>query len=180
MSFVQIFLAVILPILCLTGASILAYYMIKFWREQKTQANSLHWQQIQTEKNRTTVAQRFQAYERLILLCERIAIPNLIMRLRTEGSSANDLRLAMLIAIQQEFEHNVTQQIYVSENLWNIIRIARDNTAEIINVAAEKVEPKAGNDALVSEIFKVLTEQKGVDSLGTAQAAIRQEAALLM
>ncbi|NJN34858.1 MAG: hypothetical protein HC817_12000 [Saprospiraceae bacterium] len=169
-----------MPLLYFTGASFLAYYWVKYWREQKTQANSLLWQQIQSEKNKTTVAQRFQAYERLILLCERIAIPNLIMRLRTEGASANDLRLAMLIAIQQEFEHNVTQQIYVSENLWHILRIARDNTAEIINVASEKLDPKAGNDALVSEIFRVLTEQKGVDSLATAQAAIRQEAALLM
>lgn len=179
MSFIVVFSAIILPLIFIGIASTLAYYWLKYWREQKTQANSLQWQQIQTEKNKITVASRFQAYERLILLCERIALPNLIMRLRTEGTSVNDLRLAMLIAIQQEFEHNVTQQIYVSDNLWNILRIARDNTAEIINLAAEKLDPKANNDALISEIFKILSSQEGGgDSLAKAQAAIRQEAAL--
>ena len=170
---------IVLPILVLSAVGVLSYFIIKFWREQKSQSNSLTWQSIQLEKSKSTMSMRFQACERLILLCERISIPNLIMRLRTEGSSANDLRLAMLIAIQQEFEHNVTQQIYVSENLWNILRIARDNTAEIINIAAEKVEPKADSNALISEIFKILTEQQG-DSLSKAQAAIRQEANALL
>lgn len=170
---------IVLPILVLSAAGVLSYFIIKYWREQKSQTNSLTWQSIQLEKSKSTTPMRFQACERLILLCERISIPNLIMRLRTEGSLANDLRLAMLIAIQQEFEHNVTQQIYVSENLWNILRIARDNTAEIINIAAEKVEPKADSNALISEIFKILTEQQG-DSLLKAQAAIRQEATALL
>ena len=179
MTVFEVMSFIVLPILALSAAAVLSYFIIKFWREQKSQSNSLTWQSMQLEKSKLTMSMRFQACERLILLCERISIPNLIMRLRTEGSSANDLRLAMLIAIQQEFEHNVTQQIYVSENLWNILKIARDNTAEIINIAAEKVELKADSNALISEIFKILTEQQG-DSLSKAQAAIRQEATALL
>jgi hypothetical protein len=179
MNLSEIFAHVVIPILTLTGAGILSYFLLKYWREQKQQANSLQWQQIQVEKQRNTLTLRLQAYERMLLLCERIAIPNLIMRLRTEGATSNDLRLAMLIGIQQEFEHNVTQQIYVSESLWSILRIARDNTAEIINIAAEKADPKANNDALISEIFKILSEQTS-DSLSKAQAAIRQEAASML
>jgi hypothetical protein len=179
MTVLQMFSYVVLPLLILTGLVALAFFMIKYWREQKAQANSLHWQQIQTEKAKTTLPMRLQAYERLTLLCERINIPNLIKRLRAEGASVNDLRFALLIGIQQEFEHNVTQQIYVSDNLWNILRIARDNTAEIINIAAEKLDPKADSNALIEEIFTILSEQKG-DSLAKAQAAIRQEAVALM
>ena len=175
----QMFSVVVMPLLALSAAGILAFFIIKYWREQKNQANSLTWQSIQLEKNKATMGMRFQAYERLTLLCERIAVPNLIMRLRTEGALASDLRLAMLIAIQQEFEHNVTQQIYVSENLWNILKIARDNTAEIINIAFEKVDEKADSNALITEIFNILKEQQG-DSVSKAQAAIRQEAALLI
>ncbi len=179
MSINQLFLLVILPMVVLSALGVLSYFILKFWREQKAQANSLTWQGIQLEKSKATMSLRFQAYERMILLCERIAVPNLIMRLRTEGATANDFRLAMLIAIQQEFEHNVTQQIYVSDNLWNILKITRDNTAEIINIAFEKLEPKADSNALISEIFKILNEQQG-DSSAKAQAAIRQEAALLV
>lgn len=179
MTVLQMFSFIILPILILTGVGVLAFFMIKYWREQKAQANSLHWQQIQMEKAKTTLPMRLQAYERLTLLCERITIPNLIKRLRTEGATANDFRLALLIGIQQEFEHNVTQQIYVSDNLWTILKVARDNTAEIINIAAEKLGEKADSNALMNEIFTILSEQKG-DSLAKAQAAIRQEAASLM
>ena len=179
MTVLQMFSYVVLPLLILTGLVALAFFMIKYWREQKAQANSLQWQQIQTEKAKTTLPMRLQAYERLTLLCERINIPNLIKRLRAEGASVNDLRFALLIGIQQEFEHNVTQQIYVSDNLWNILRIARDNTAEIINIAAEKLDPKADSNALTEGIFTILSEQKA-DSLAKAQAAIRQEAVALM
>jgi hypothetical protein len=179
MNLSEVIAHVVVPILTLTGAGALSYFILKYWREQKQQANSLQWQQIQVEKQRNTLNLRLQAYERMLLLCERIAIPNLIMRLRTEGATANDLRLAMLIGIQQEFEHNVTQQIYVSENLWNILRVARDNTAEIINIATEKIDAKGHNDALVAEIFKILSEQTS-DSLAKAQSAIRQEAASLL
>jgi hypothetical protein len=179
MTVLQIFSFIVLPILILIGVGTLAFFMIKYWREQKVQVNSLQWQQIQAEKAKTTLPLRLQAYERLTLLCERINIPNLIKRLRAEGASVNDLRFALLIGIQQEFEHNVTQQIYVSDNLWNILRIARDNTAEIINIAAEKLDPKADSNALIEEIFTILSEQKG-DSLAKAQAAIRQEALSLM
>jgi hypothetical protein len=179
MTVLQMFSYVVLPILILTGLGTLAFFVIKYWREQQAQANALQWQQIQTKKAKTTLPMRLQAYERLTLLCERINIPNLIKRLRAEGASVNDLRFALLIGIQQEFEHNVTQQIYVSDNLWNILRIARDNTAEIINIAAEKLDPKADANALIEGIFTILSEQKG-DSLAKAQAAIRQEAASLM
>ena len=179
MTVLQMFSYFILPILTLTSVGVLAFFILKYGREQNAQSNSLRWQEIQLEKAKATLPLRLQAYERLTLLCERITIPNLIKRLRTEGASANDFRLALLIGIQQEFEHNVTQQIYVSENLWTILKVARDNTAEIINIAAEKLDDKADSNALIHEIFTLLTEQKG-DSLAKAQAAFRQEAANFM
>ena len=113
------------------------------------------------------------------MLCERISIPNLISRLRTEGASVNDLRLAMIIAIQQEFEHNITQQLYVSENLWNIIIIARNNTADIVNMVAQKVDAQADSSVLINELFKFLGEQSS-DSIAKAQGAVRQEVAGMM
>ncbi len=177
MTSIDMLFYIVLPILL--GIGILAYFIIKTWRDQNNQKNSLRWQEIQAEKARTSINLRLQAYERMTLLCERIAIPNLIRRLRTEGTSVNDLRLALMIGIQQEFEHNVTQQIYISDKLWSILKIARDNTAEIINIAAEKLDPKADASTLISEIFKILNEQQG-DSISKAQAAIRQEAAALL
>ena len=109
-----------------------------------------------------------------MLLCERISIPNLVSRLRTEGATVNDLRMAMIIAIQQEFEHNTTQQLYVSDKLWNILIVTRNNTADIVNVVAQKLDDKADSDVLINALFTFLSEQNS-DSITKAQAAIRQE-----
>ena len=91
----------------------------------------------------------------------------------------NDLRLAMLIAIQQEFEHNIAQQLYVSENLWNIIILSRNNTADIVNMVAQKLDAQADSSLLINDLFQFLGEQSS-DSITKAQAAIRQEVAGLM
>src|SRR5688500_14706879 len=55
---------------------------------------------------------QLQAYERLILLTERIALPNLISRLKHDGFTARDMQGLLTESIRQEFEHNITQQIY--------------------------------------------------------------------
>jgi hypothetical protein len=175
----QVFQIIVLPLLVIIGLGVALYYYLHERRIQVNQSQSLEWQKLQFEKNKATMTLRLAAYERLLLLCERVTIPNLLARFRTEGASVNDLRLAILIGIQQEFEHNVTQQIYISESLWNILKVARDNTAQTINIAAEKLDPKADSSALVNELFKMLSEQQ-TDSLATAQSAIRQEAASLL
>jgi len=72
-------------------------------------------------------ALRIQAYERLTLLCERLNIMSLIMRLNAGDMDNTHLKNAMLISIQKEYEHNLTQQIYVSGQLWEMIGLLKDN-----------------------------------------------------
>ena len=85
---------------------------------------------LRLEQKNDTLPMRFQAYERLTLLLERIRIPNLVMRLQTSESSATDLMKAIVISVQKEYEHNLTQQIYVSEELWKIISLTKDSTIQ--------------------------------------------------
>ena len=157
-------------------AAYLIYTLTKQYFNNRHQARLID---LQQQRAQPTLPLRLQACERLILLCERISIPNLISRLRTEGASVNDLRLAMLIAIQQEFEHNITQQLYVSENLWSIIILSRNNTADIVNMVAQKLDGQADSSLLINDLFQFLGEQSS-DSITKAQAAIRQEVAGMM
>lgn len=170
------FIAIVLFIAVFAVAAYFIFSLTKQYFNNRHQAQLID---LQQQRAQPTLPLRLQACERLILLCERISIPNLISRLRTEGASVNDLRLAMIIAIQQEFEHNITQQLYVSENLWNIIIIARNNTADIVNMVAQKVDAQADSSVLINELFKFLGEQSS-DSIAKAQAAIRQEVAGMM
>jgi hypothetical protein len=160
--------------------AVFAYYIYTLVEKYLTQQQNLRALEIQQQRQQATLPLRLQAYERLLLLCERISIPNLVGRLRTEGASAQDLRMAMLIAINQEFEHNVTQQIYVSEKLWKILLMARDNTANTLDVIAQKLDKSATSETFIGEMGTFLNEQKAADSVSMAQSAIRQEAASLV
>ena len=131
---------------------------------------------IENKQNdrKITVPLRLQSYERLSLFCERISIPNLIMRLRSQDGNAQSLRYALMIAIQQEFEHNVSQQVYVSDQLWQIIRLTKENMLGIVNEVASKTDNNANSEVLIDELFKYLSENQSPTD--TALAAIRQEA----
>jgi hypothetical protein len=173
-------LEVILEILKLTIPGLIVfltvYYLFKQYFEKQYQISLL---ELRKNNQKTSIPLRLQAYERLSMLCERIAIPSLVYRLQTEDANAATLRVAMMMAIQQEFEHNVTQQVYVSEQLWEIIKLARDETLKVINGVAEKVDPKAPAKELAGILFNYLDQQE-IQPLETAQAAIRKEAGLLL
>ena len=132
------------------------------------------------QKNRgTTIPRRLQAYERLSLFCERISIPSLLLRLKENGQTAAALRLKLLLNIQQEFEYNITQQVYVSEQLWQILKIAREDTMTVINTIAEKVDPKAPADELAASLLAFQNSQE-ITPLDKALVAIKKEATILM
>ncbi|MCB0707565.1 MAG: hypothetical protein KDC34_19755 [Saprospiraceae bacterium] len=122
---------------------------------------------------------RLQAYERLAMLCERIDLPNLLSRLRTQEGTAAGLQISMVMAVQQEFEHNVSQQIYVSDQLWQILNFAKTDTITLINGLGEKVDPKAPAKELAGTIVTFIQQQEH-SAINTARAAIRKEAGLLL
>lgn len=152
------------------------YYLMKTYLDKQYQLKVLEFKQAQ---GNTTIPARLQAYERLSLFCERIAIPSLMLRLREEDQTNAMLRMAMLITIQQEFEYNITQQVYVSDQLWQIIKISRDNTLMDINGLYEKVDPKASSKELAA-VLLAQQDSHSAASLNTALSAIKKEASLLM
>lgn len=97
---------------------------------------------------------RLQAYERLVLFLERISPNSLIMRLQSGNMTAKQMQAEMLATIRAEYDHNVSQQIYVSSKAWKIIRSARENLVKMINTAADNVK----DDAPAMELSKILLE----------------------
>ena len=84
---------------------------------------------------------KLQAYERLILLANRIAIPHLVSRLQQDGKSSSSLsstdqQLLLVATIKEEFEHNVTQQLYVSKTAWDAITNFKEKNILLIHQAA--------------------------------------------
>ena len=102
---------------------------------------------------------RLQAYERLALVLERISPESMLMRLSPHEISASAYHQQLLAQIRQEFEHNLSQQIYVSPMLWETIRSARENLIGIINSSAEEVGPDASALSLSKKIIENYIEE---------------------
>ena len=82
---------------------------------------------------RTVTPIRLQAYERIVLFLERISIESLLLRVSNPDMTVGELQTALLSAIRNEFEHNLSQQIYMSPQAWEVVKNARSNTIKIIN-----------------------------------------------
>ncbi len=153
-----------------------AYYLIKQYLGHQTIMKSM---EIKGRDDAQLVSVKLQAYERLTLFLERIMPYNLYLRLNSKESSAKGLYTAMMIALQQEYEYNMTQQLYVSNNLWKIVKLAKEQTADIISQCGEHVSETDPSTALMDRIGVVMGSLK-TNPIEQAKAAIRKEMELVI
>ncbi len=130
------------------------------WPGKNKMKESASGQNLANDAN--TKLMQLQAYERLVLLVERIALPNLIARLNTPGISAREAQVLLTQTIKQEFEHNITQQIYVSADAWKAVKNLKDQNIYIINQLANNLPPNASGVDLNKLLLEYLmTDKKG-------------------
>jgi hypothetical protein len=101
---------------------------------------------------------RLQAYERSILLLERISPQSMIMRVSRTDFSARQLQQELLSNITSEFEHNIAQQTYLSTEAWEKIQAAKNQVINLVNETAKEVKPDASGPTLGKLILERLTE----------------------
>lgn len=102
---------------------------------------------------------RMQAYERLVLFLERISPESLLLRVNHQGMTSRQLHSELLSAIRAEFEHNLTQQVYVSKESWEIIKNARSSLINIINTAAKSIDPGSPSIKLSQTILEEIIDK---------------------
>lgn len=134
--------------------AILAYYLIRQFLEKDVKSQELSNQhQMKLDMQKTMLPLRLQAYERLVLLLERISPANLLIRVNRPGMTAVDLHSALTQALRDEFDHNLSQQVYVSGKAWEKLKNAREELIRMINSAASKLAEDATGADLATEIF---------------------------
>ncbi len=171
---------VLLELLKITVPALIVFFTVYVLMKQYQEGLRAERSHETLQKQRkTTLPLRLTAYERLSLFCERISIPAMVMRVKTPNMQAAAMRLALMMAVQQEFEHNITQQVYVSDQLWQIIKLSKDDILNMINLVGDSVDPQASADELVNALFAALEERESIP-LNTALAAIKKEATLLL
>ena len=133
------------------------YLVSRYFKSEDTKRQ----QQLALNNQNLITPLRLQAYERIILYLERINPESLVMRLSKPGINSQQLQNELLAAIRAEYEHNLTQQIYISNQAWEMLKNARNATLQLINATAEslkKEEPAVNLSKAILE--KVMQEEK--------------------
>ncbi|RYZ00811.1 MAG: hypothetical protein EOO11_00230 [Chitinophagaceae bacterium] len=123
---------------------------------------------------------QLQAYERLVILCERISLPALISRTAAADLSAQEMRYVLVENIKQEFDYNTSQQIYVSAAAWDAVRNLRDQNMLVINQVSNVLAPGARASELNKQLLEVLMGQEGKALHSAALETLNDEAKRIM
>ncbi|GHT23962.1 hypothetical protein FACS189430_08100 [Bacteroidia bacterium] len=126
---------------------------------------------LMKESRQITIPLRLQAYERLILFLERISPDSILLRANYLDKTSRQLHQELLQSIRAEFEHNLSQQLYVSIESWNSVKNARNYTIALMNNAAAELEEGTPAIELSRKILATTVDmeqspaQKAIDEL---------------
>ena len=127
-----------------------------------------------------TLQLRLQAYERLVLLAERISLPHLVGRLNSSSATADEMKALLIETIKQEFDYNSTQQVYVSATAWEAIRSRKELKILLINQVAASLGWQATGTMLNKKLLELLLAQQEKPLDDVVKAVLNEEAKRLM
>ena len=144
-------------------------------REMEKRQESRQRYRMRRDALATTLPLRLQAYERAILFLERISPENLIARCDGNGKTAQVFRQQLILEIKAEYEHNLTQQLYIESASWIEVIKAKEKLIGIINMATKSIPPQAGGVDLGRKIVEIIV---GHGQMPTREAieALKEEA----
>lgn len=138
-----------ISIIVLTLAAVIA--LLTWWlvsRKKKDSSAPL--------PNPETIPLRLQAYERLVILTERIALDNLVNRVLPGDLNAAQYQLILTEQIRQEFEYNISQQLYVDEAVWQALTNYKEQNIFIVNQVRQTLGQDASGHELAMSILTLL------------------------
>lgn len=148
---------------------LVAYY---FFREHTKNEDSRRRFLLKKDMQVNAMPLRLQAYERMTIFLERITPSKLIVRVMPTSSHKDDYETLLVASIEQEFEHNLSQQIYITDECWNIISAAKNATIQLIRKAS-LLDKTDTADKLREVVLTEMMEKRAPSD--TALSFIKQE-----
>ncbi len=148
-----------------------AFLIIRAMIKNEEQKRNL---EINLASQKTILPLRLQAYERITMFLERISPESLIIRANQPNMTAQQLQNELVNTIRAEFDHNLSQQVYISHEAWEMVKKARGSIIQLINAASEQIKPDASSITLSKKILEMIMEHK-VTPIGTALGFIKKE-----
>jgi glutamine synthetase len=163
----------ILPaLLVLLAVYIPVAYFLRQERWYRTHANI-------GEQNKEWLKIRLQAYERIMLFLERINPEHLVVRLAGNYTDPLLLQKALLQSIRDEYEHNLVQQLYVSDDVWQALSDARNQISQLVNEAARQTDRQAPAPELAATILQAWMQVKD-DPIALAIKTVKKDVRKMM
>ncbi len=135
------------------------YYILKKYFENEARKRT---HQTIIKNHEVITPLRLQAYERIILYLERISPESLILRVNKPGYTCKQLQTELLNTIRIEWEHNLSQQLYVTQKSWEVVKNAKANVIQQINVTADKVKGDSPSLNLSKAILSSVIDQEKI------------------
>lgn len=140
---------------------LVAYY---FFREHTKNEDGRRRFLLQKDMQVNAMPLRLQAYERMALFLERITPSKLLIRVVPTSSNKEDYETLIIANIEQEFEHNLSQQIYISDECWNIITASKNATIQLIRKAGMLEKTDTANKLREIILTEMLEKQAPSDA----------------
>jgi hypothetical protein len=153
------------------GVVWIAFYLLKPYLDRN---ENIQLVELKKTISGQTLPLRLQAYERVVLFIERINPVNLLVRLNNPDYSAAELYMLIVAELRNEYQHNVTQQIYVSPNTWAILKRLKDETLGLVNNAIKDLPETASGLELSKTVLAQISASEN-NPYDTGLALIRSE-----
>lgn len=151
----------------------IAYMSFNKLLEKQTRKDLYLLEQLKSQTTVDLQALKLQAFERLIILIERIDLKKLVLRVNPNSEDKTLYLLNLITHLDQEFDYNVSQQVYVSSELWQILVQTKNDITELIQITSANpniLDATQLRQALISQTTQI--EQK----LEVVRKAIKLEA----
>lgn len=147
-AFIEI-LKIVLPAAAVFAAS---FFTVKRFldNDQKRREH-----EFKKNSHTTITPLKIQAYERIVIFLERIHLNMLVVRVNKHGMNAQQLHMELIKAIKSEYEHNLSQQIYVSHASWELLKSAKEEIIKLINISSTKVAHDASNNDMAMMVLNI-------------------------
>jgi len=161
-AFILILVVAILAAVALTGW--IMYLLVRRWMDQREKEQLLRLKIDERQETlRVVTPIRLQAYERMALFLERISPNSLVLRCYQPGMDLKLLQGVMTKNIRDEWEHNLSQQVYLTADLWTRIREAKDEMINMVNSTAVSLTDTTDPTRLAAAIFASAADRSPVD-----------------
>lgn len=142
-------LKIIIPAAAVFAAS---YFLVKRFLDNEQKRREF---ELKKSTLGTITPLKIQAFERIVIFLERINPNSLVIRVNKNGMNARQLQLELVAAVKTEYEHNLSQQIYLSAGAWELVKTSKEEIIQLINIASSKVTYDSNGSDLAMMILNI-------------------------